>query len=103
MSARVLPAVWTLHDGAFPSAQTPRDPAPVSSYGHGFPPRGSAYLLSGRRMNAEMLRASLWFKKVAVPPWAEVPLEVPRRCRSYAASGGCSRERSGRVWLSKIS
>ena len=23
--------------------------------------------------------------------------------RSYAASGGCSRERSGRVWLSKIS
>jgi hypothetical protein len=23
--------------------------------------------------------------------------------QSYAASGGCSRERSGRVWLSKIS
>ena len=31
------------------------------------------------------------------------PTNGRRRCRSYAGSGGCSRERSGSVWLSKIS
>ena len=29
--------------------------------------------------------------------------ELTATCRNYAASGGCSRDRSGRLWLSKIS
>ena len=36
----------------------------------------------------------------SVPPPSH---ELTATCGNYAASGGCSRDRSGRVWLSKIS
>ena len=36
----------------------------------------------------------------SVPPPSH---ELTATCKNYAASGGCSRDRSGRLWLSKIS